>query len=55
MYTVEQAYKDIYKREKTYATFKGLSEDQANRHAAKQAVRYAWIEFNVARTSYGKL
>lgn len=54
-YSVRVAYDSVHKREKTYAQFKGLSEDQANRHATKQAVKYAWIEFNIVRTSNGQL
>ncbi len=50
-YTVRDAYNDVFAREYKYATFKGLFEDQANRHAAKLAVKYAWIEFTMTTAS----
>lgn len=37
--TCEEMYKDIFDREKEFAIFKGLSEDQANRHANLSAVK----------------
>ena len=44
---VREAYDSVFNREHTYATFKGLSNDEANRHANKMAVKYAWSEFTI--------
>ena len=46
MLTVRDAYNIVFEDEYTFATFKGLTVDQANRHAARMAVKYAWSEFN---------
>ena len=48
-YTVRDAYNSVFRREHTYAIFKKMSNDKANRCAAKLAVKYAWIEFNVIK------
>jgi len=40
MKTCEQIYKDIYKREFTFRTFKGYDSDRASRLANLSAVKY---------------
>ena len=44
--TVRDAYDHVFKREHDFATFKGLSLDEANRHANRMAVKYAWEQFH---------
>ena len=50
-YDTRMAYDAVFHREYTYATFKGLTVDQANRHANIQAVKYAWIEYNLMKNN----
>jgi len=45
-FTVRDAYDHVFKREYEFATFKGLSIDEANRFANKMAVKYTWREFH---------
>ena len=44
--TVRDAYDHVFKREHDFATFKGLSLNEANRHANRMAVKYAWEQFH---------
>ena len=44
--TVRDAYDHVFKREYDFATFQGLSLDEANRYAAIMAVKYTWEQFH---------
>ncbi len=44
--TVREAYDHVYVVEFKFATFKGLTSDEASRRANILAVKYAWKEFN---------
>lgn len=45
--SVREAYESVHKRNKKMLLMRGYSEDYSNRQATRQAVNYAWTEFNI--------